>query len=77
MIRVSEMRIRFNADQTSEDGAGAIVQRVFVKQVAGRARRDVVLQRARIEFLLMLCHRDGKQIAAAAFANETAQTFEP
>jgi hypothetical protein len=76
LIRVREMRVRFHADQPAEDGAGAIVQRVFVKQVARRAWRDVVLQCARVEFLLVFRHRDSEQIATATFADESAQAFE-
>ena len=77
MIGVGEMSVRFHADEPAENRAGAIVERVFVKQVARRARRHVVLQRARVEFLLVFRHGDSEQVAAAPFANETAQTFEP
>ena len=77
LIRVGEMSVPFHADESAENCAGAIIQRVFVKQVARCSRRNVVLQCACVEFLLVFRHGYGKQIAAAAFANETAQTFEP
>ena len=54
----------------------AIVERVFVKKIARGVRRDVVLQRASIEFLLVLGDGDRKQIASAAVADEPAQAFE-
>ena len=77
MIRVSEMGVRFDPDETAEGGASAIVERVFVKKIARGVRRDVVLQCACIEFLLLFGDGDSEQIAAAAFADEPAQTFEP
>ena len=70
------MGVRFDADQSAEDGAGAIVQGVFVKEVACRVWRDVVLQCAGVELLPMFGHGDSEQIAAPAFANESAQTFK-
>ena len=77
LIGVGEMSVRFHADEPAENRAGAIIERVFVKQVASRARRDVVLQCACVEFLLVFRHRDSEQIAAAAFTDEPAETFEP
>ena len=71
------MSMWFHADKSAENCASAIVERVFVKQVARRARRDVVLQCACIELLLMLRNGKSEQIASPAFANETAETFEP
>src|ERR1041385_495059 len=70
------MRVRIDPDQAAKGGPGAIIQRVFVKQIAGRAGRDVVLQRPGVKLLLVLRDRDGEQIAASAFANQAAQTFE-
>ena len=60
MIRISEMRVWFYADKSAEDGAGTIVERVFVKQVARRAWRDVVLQCAGVELLLVFRHGDSE-----------------
>ena len=40
-------------------------------------RRDVVLQRARVEFLFFRRDGNGEQIAASAFADQPAETFEP
>ena len=72
MIRIGEMGMPFYPNQTAENGASAIVERVFVKEIARGMRRDMVLQCARIEFLLLLCHSDSKQIAAPTFADEAA-----
>ena len=76
MIRIGEMGMRLYSDQSTENRAGAIDQRVFVKEIARGMRLYMVLQRARIEFLLVFGDCDGKQIAAAAFAGEPAETFE-
>ena len=70
------MGVRLDADKAAESGAGAIVERVFVKKIAGGMRRDVILQRARIEFLSSARDGDCEEIAASAFADETAETFE-
>jgi len=72
LISVGEMSVRFHADEAAENRAGAIIERIFVKQIARRAWLDVVLQCACVEFLLMFGHRYSEQIATAAFANETA-----
>src|SRR5262245_28478709 len=77
LIGVGEVSVRFYADESAENRTGTIVQRVFVEQIASGARRDMVLQCACVELLLMLCYGDSEQIAAATFANETAQAFEP
>jgi len=58
LICVSEVGMRFHADETAESGARAIVERIFVKEIARGVRRDMVLQRARVEFLLLFGHRD-------------------
>ena len=71
------MSVRFHADEPAENGASVIVERVFVKEIARCARRNVVLQCACIKFLLLPGNRDSEQVAAAAFAHETAQTLEP
>ena len=76
LIGVGEMRVRFDPDESAEGGPGAIVERIFVKQIARRVRRDVVLQCAGVEFLVAFGDRDSEQIAAPAFADEPAQTFE-
>ena len=76
MIRVGEMSMRLDSDEAAESGARAIVERIFVKKIAGGVRRDVILQRASVEFLLVFCDCDSEQIASAAFADEPAQTFE-
>src|SRR5438093_6022492 len=76
LIRIGEMGMRLYSDQSTENCAGAIVEGIFVQEIARGMRRDVVLQRARIEFLLVFGDRDSKQIAAAAFAGESAETFE-
>ncbi len=60
LIGVGEMRVRLDADQAAENRAGAIVERVLVKQIAGGVGRDVVLQRAGVEFLFVLRDRDSE-----------------
>ena len=70
------MGVRFYPDQSTENSASAIVECIFVKKIARGMRRDVILQRARVEFLLIFRHSDSKEIAAAAFTDEAAQTFE-
>src|SRR4030095_5464958 len=76
LIGIGEMGVRLYSDQSTENRASAIIQRVFVEEIARRMRRNMVLQRARIEFLLMFGDRYCKQIAAAPFADESAKTFE-
>jgi len=71
------MGVRFYANQTSENAAGAAVQRVFVKQIAGGVWRDVILQRARIKLLIPVSNRNCQQIATRSFANQPTQAFEP
>src|SRR5947207_971053 len=71
------MGVRLYSDQSAERTTGAIVERIFVKEIAGGMRRNVILQGARIEFLFVACDCDREQIAAAAFAHKAAQTFEP
>ena len=71
------MRVRLNPDEAAEGAAGAILERVFVKEIAGSVGRDVVLQRARVEFLFVSRDRDSEEIAARAVPDKPAQTFEP
>src|SRR5437762_11099393 len=71
------MGVRLYPDQSAECAAGAIVERIFVKEIAGGVRRNVILQGSGIEFLFVCCDCDGEQIAASAFADKAAQTFEP
>src|SRR4030095_9395709 len=70
------MGVRLYPDESTENGAGAIVEGVFVKEIARGMRRDMILQCASIEFLLVLRHSDSKQIAAPTFADEAAQTLK-
>src|SRR5436189_4197393 len=70
------MGMRLYPDQSTKNCARAIVERVFVKEITGGMRRNMVLQSARIEFLLMFRDSDSQQIAATAFADESAETFE-
>src|SRR4029077_2128410 len=76
LIRIGEMGVRLYSDQSTENRPGAIVEGVFVQEIARGMRRDMVLQRACIKFLLVLRDSDGKQIAAPPFADESAETFE-
>ena len=70
------MGVRFHSDEATECAAGTIVERVFVKEIARSVGRDVVLQCAGVEFLLIFRNRDREQIAARAFADEPAETFK-
>src|SRR5438067_13737775 len=70
------MGMPFYPNQTAENGASAIVERVFIKEIARGVRRDVVLQCARIKFLSAVCDRNSEQVAASAFADETAEAFK-
>ena len=70
------MGMPFYPNQTAENGASAIVERVFVKEIARGVRRDVVLQCARIEFLLVFGDCDSEQVAATTFADQPTQTLE-
>jgi len=57
LIGVGEMGVRLDPDKTAERGAGAIVERVFVKKIAGGMRRYVILQCAGIKLLSAVCDR--------------------
>jgi hypothetical protein len=57
------------SDQSTENRSCAIIERVFVQQIARRMRRDMVLQRASIEFLLVFSNGNSEQVAASAFAD--------
>src|SRR6266576_412756 len=70
------MRAGLDANEAAENISGAIVERVFVKQIARGMRRGVVLERAGIEFLNSVSDGDGEQIAACAFTSETAKAFK-
>ena len=76
LVGIGEMRVRLDPDEAAEGAAGPIVERVLVKQIAGGVRRDVVLQGAGVEFLFAISDGDGEEIAARAFADQPAQTFE-
>ena len=76
LIGVGEMGMGFDPDEPTEGAARAIIERILIEQIAGSVRRNVILQRSRIEFLFARRDRDGEEIAACAFADETAQTFE-
>src|SRR5689334_2808247 len=76
LIRIGEMRVWLYPDQSAENGAGAIVESVFVQEITRGTGRGMVLQRASIQFLLVFRNRNSEQITAPAFANKTAQTFE-
>src|SRR5262245_49449732 len=69
LVCISEMSMRLYSDQSAENGAGAIVERVFIQEIARGTWRDVILQCSSIEFLLAFCYGDSKQIAAPPFAD--------
>jgi hypothetical protein len=76
LIGVGEMGVRLDPDKAAERGAGAIVERVFVKEIARGMRRNVILQCARIKLLSAVCDRNCEQVAESAFAAEPAETLE-
>src|SRR5439155_24584923 len=76
LIGVGEMSVRLDPDKTAKDSAGASVERVFVKEIASGMRRYMILQRADIKLLSAVCDRNREQVAASAFADEAAETFE-
>jgi len=76
LIGVGEMGVRLDPDKTAEGGAGAIVERVFVKKIAGGMRRYVILQCAGIELLSAVRDRNRKEVTASALAAEPAETLE-
>src|SRR5207247_1083656 len=55
------MRVRLDANEAAENAASTIVEGIFVKEIARGMRRDVVLQCARVEFLLIFCDGDSEQ----------------
>jgi hypothetical protein len=46
--------VRVHADEPAEDGAAGVHQRALEEQVAGRVRRQVVLERLVVEVLVVL-----------------------
>src|SRR5438132_12857097 len=68
LIRIGEMGMRLYSAKSTENCAGAIVEGIFVQDIARGMWSDVVLQSGRIEFLLVIGDRDSKQIAATGFA---------
>ena len=66
------MRAGFHFDHPREDRAARVIERVFVKQIAGGTGRDVILERPLIKLLLAFRDRDRKHVAAAAFADQAA-----
>src|SRR6266566_704285 len=71
------MGVRFDPDQSPERATGTIVEGILIKEIARGLRRNVVLQRAGVEFLLVRRDRDRQQVAPCPFAYEATQTFEP
>src|SRR4029453_2069634 len=76
LIGIGEMGVRFHPDEAAECATGTIIERVFVEEIAGGVGRDVILQRAGVEFLLIFRNRDRERIPLPAFAYEPAETFE-
>src|SRR5581483_1935082 len=72
LVRIREMSMGFYPNKSAENSAGTIVESVFVQEIACRVWREMVLQCAGVEFLFMISHRDGQQIAAGPFAHEAA-----
>src|ERR1044071_3198335 len=70
------MCVWLHSDEPTKGGTRAIIERVLVKEVAGGVRRDMVLQRARVELLVAIGDGDCKKIAPPAFTDKAAQTFE-
>src|SRR5205823_12206156 len=76
LIGVGEMGVRLDPDKTAEGGAGAGVERVFVKKITRGMRRYVILQCAGIKLLSIVRDRNRKEVAASAFPDEAAEALE-
>src|SRR5438046_3971000 len=70
------MCLGWDPDEAAECAADAVIESVFIKEIARGVRGDVILQCARIKLLSAVCDRNSEQVAASAFADETAETFE-
>src|SRR5437868_6783602 len=70
------MGMRLDPDETSENRARAIAQRILVEQITRRMWRTMILQGAGVEFLFVVGDRKREQITPRPFADESAQTFK-
>jgi hypothetical protein len=75
LVGVGEVCAFIDGDETREDGAGGIVEGVFVKEVAAGVRSGVVLEGALIDDLGGGGQGDGDHVAAAALAEEVADAL--
>src|SRR5260370_24046595 len=66
----------FHLDQSGKDRAGPIAQRIFVKQIAGGVRLEVVLERALIELLISTGNRDREHVTPGAVADHPTDAFQ-
>ena len=75
LVGVGEVRAFIDGDESGEDGAGGVVEGVFVKQVAASVGGGVVLEGALIDDLGGGGQGDGDHVAAAALAEEVADAL--
>ena len=75
LVGVGEVRAFVDGDESGEDGAGGVVEGVFVKQVAASVGSGVVLEGALIDDLGDGWQGDGDHVAAAALAEEVADAL--
>ena len=75
LVGVGEVGAFIDGDETGEDGAGGVVEGVFVKQVAASVGSGVVLEGALIDDLGDGWQGDGDHVAAAALAEEVADAL--
>lgn len=75
LVGVGEVGAFIDGDEAGEDGAGGVVEGVFVEEVAAGVGGDVVLEGALINDLGGGGQGDGDHVAAAALAEEVADAL--
>ena len=75
LVGVGEVGAFIDGNQTREDGAGGVVEGVFVEEVAAGVGGGVVLEGALIDDLGGGGQGDGDHVAAAALAEEVADAL--
>ncbi len=76
LVGIGSMCAWLDLDQSGKDRAGSIAQCVFVKQIAGGVRLEVVLERALIELLISTGNRDREHVTSGAAADHPADAFQ-
>ena len=75
LVGVGEVGAFIDGDEACEDGAGGVVEGVFVKQVAAGVGGGVVLEGALVDDLGSGGQGDGNHVAATALAEEVADAL--